>query len=359
MDNLMAYWFLLIPGACIAGLLVWFKKQNITVSWQIMVLYAVVSIALVFGTFGIYESYKTTATEVWNGEIVNKSRHHDSYVRSYSCNCRTTKSGDSTSISCDTCYEDHYTVTWACGTTIGPVTIDYADWTSRAVYDLPNPNRWTQIQPGEPVSIPHKYTNWVQAAPQSLFQTHFGSDAAFKDMIPAYPDKLYDYYHVNRFLPVGVAVPDALEWNAGIQEMLKRRGPIKEVNAIVVVVNSADEHYQYALQDAWIGAAKNDVVLVLGSTHYPKIDWVAVLSWTDQNLFKIELHDAVEKLGTIDREKILSILGNQIDKNFQRRHMREFAYLKSEISPPTWLLVLLAIFLVGAAYGAARIQQAG
>jgi hypothetical protein len=124
------------------------------------------------------------------------------------------------------------------------------------------------------------------------------------------------------------------------------------VNAIVVIAKTDDPNYEYALRDAWEGANKNDVVLVIGSKNYPTIDFVRVISWTKNELFKVELRDNVQELGTIQRAPIMNLLQTQISKNFERRRMREFEYLKAEIDPPTWVLVTIIVLILGSMGGA-------
>ena len=122
---------------------------------------------------------------------------------------------------------------------------------------------------------------------------------------------------------------------------------------IVVVAKTNDPNYMYAIRDAWEGANKNDIVLLIGSEDGQKIEWVDVISWTKNELFKIELRDSVSDLGIIDRSKIMPLVEAQIAKNFDRRHMAEFEYLSNEIDPPAWLMILLAIVLCAGYAGGA------
>jgi hypothetical protein len=71
-----------------------------------------------------------------------------------------------------------------------------------------------------------------------------------------------------------------------------------------------------------------------------------VISWTKNELFKVQLRDSIQELGTIQRAPILSALQEQIGKNFERRHMAEFKYLETEIDPPTWLMITTVIVLL-------------
>ena len=140
------YLILLVPVvvALIARLV--FKTS---ITWpetavQIAVSCLVLSIVWFAGSYS-----QTHDTEIWNGEVTNKTRHHDDYVRSYSCRCRQSCSGSGDSRSChevcDTCYEDHYTVEWYLDTTIGKVRLKYRDSTSRRVYNEPDPANFSLI----------------------------------------------------------------------------------------------------------------------------------------------------------------------------------------------------------------------
>lgn len=310
---------------------------------------------LVAISFAVSHGSATSDTEIWNGVVTGKDRVHGTYEKPYDCNCRpeTSCSGSgkdrscSTTQKCDTCYETRYTVNWSCKTTIGGYTIDSRDTSSRSVYSTPDPARYTVINVGDPVSKTHSYTNYVQAVPDSLFKP--GSEslrAKYAKMTPPYPDKIYDIYKIDRFVQVGFAFTDAPQWNLDISNMLRELGPKKQVNVIVVVAKTNDPNYMYAIRDAWEGANKNDVVLLIGSEDGAKIAWVDVISWTKNELFKVELRDSVLALGTINRAQVMPLIEAQIVKNFERRRMREFEYLSNEIDPPTWLLTVLGVVLV-------------
>ena len=83
-----------------------------------------------------------------------------------------------------------------------------------------------------------------------------------------------------------------------------------------------------------------------------KIEFVDVVSLTKSEIFKIELIDQITEQDTIHREAILNAVEKQIEKNFERRRMRDFEYLKGAIDPPVWLMTALLIVLI-AGYGVA------
>lgn len=353
--NVTLIWFLSLP--ILAGLALWyFIPRNNLDSLKTGAAVSAVGIIITVIAFLVSAGAATWDTEIWSGQITSKDRDHGTYEQPYSCNCRTVTSGSgqnaTTSTQCDTCYETHYTVKWSAESTVGPFSLFNEDSTSRSVYRTPDPARYTIIKPGDPASVSHRYTNYVQAVPESLFTPGAaGLKAKFGALIPAYPDRIYDFYKVDRFLTPGYNTPDAALWNADISNMLRGLGPQKQVNTIVVIAKTDDPNYEYALRDAWEGANKNDVVLIIGAKAWPEIDFVRVLSWTKNELFKIELRDNVLALGTIQREAIIGLLQVQISKNFNRRQMSEFKYLENEIDPPTWLLIVLGSVIVLGALG--------
>lgn len=354
MVNTTLIWFLLLP--IFGAMAVWYLTGKTRDSIIAAGIFAFVSILAIVIAFAASHGVKTADTEIWNGMVTSKARDHGTYEKPYDCMCRseTTCSGTgaqrscSTRQVCQTCYETRYTVNWNCQTTVGRFTIDSRDSSSRSVYNEGNPQRWSIINAGDPVSKTNTYTNYVQAVPESLFRpSNSELKKKFAPLIPAYPSNVYDFYRVNRFLTPGYNSPDAPAWNESIGQLLKERGPRKQVNVVVVVAKTDDPNYAYALQDAWVGAKKNDVVLVVGSANWPKIDFVEVISWTKNELFKVQTRDEVLALGTVQRQPVMDILAKQIDTNFERRRMREFKYLEAEIDPPGWLLGILAALIAG------------
>lgn len=305
----------------------------------------VTTIILAAGSF-----YSTADVEVWNGKVVSKSRVHDTYLESYSCNCRsyTTGTGNNrtTHTQCDTCYRRHYTVNWSIDTTLHSMRIDHEDSTSQRVYDLPDPTRYTIIQPNDPVSDTYTFSNYVKAVPESLF--HFtGVQSQFNSMIPVYPSEIYDIYRLNRVISVGVPIPDIKEWNDDLSKMLGEIGPTAKANAVIVFVNTADQKYYESLRTKWLNGKKNDAIIVIGTTHYPTIDWVRVVSWTDRELFKVQLRDDIINMKVVDRTTLIGVIYKNLKATFVRKNFKDFEYLKYEIDPPIWVLVLAFLIAVG------------
>jgi hypothetical protein len=313
--------------------------------------------AILTAAFYIGKGSKTHDTEIWNGEIVSKTREHGSYVESYQCNCRSVTTGSgknqTTTQVCDTCYRDHYTVDWSCNSNIGHFGIDHKDWTSSSVYNEPDPARYTIIKKGDPVSAEHSYTNYIKAVPESLFRPLSSSlKAQYAGQVPAYPINIYDIYHVDRVIGVGVPIPDLRDWNMKLSEVLKKLGPAKQANAVIVITKSSDPNYFYALQDAWLNGKKNDIVIVIGAPEFPKkAAWVNVMALAQDAIFQVKMRDDILALDTLTADSVTQALSAEAMATFKRKHMRDFAYLDGEIDPPTWVMVTSMIFVLLAYVG--------
>lgn len=365
MFNTDLLWYLLVPLVLSVGTVVGLRRYcgwmtlgqlvgSCAVGWLI-------SAGLLAGAFALGKGLQTSDTEILNGQVTGKTREHGHYLRSYECNCTTNTScsgtGSSRSCSttrtCQTCYEDRYTVKWDCQSTIGEFRIDSLDRSSRSVYDAPDPARYVGIAQGDPVARSQRYTNYIKAVPDSLFRPAQASlRERFATMIPAYPDQIHDIYRIRRVLGAGISVPNVRQWDAALSAMLKDLGPSHQVNAVLVFAKTPDRDYFHALQDAWVNGKKNDVVVVVGVDGFSQGPlWVNVMALTKNHLFQVKLVDRLEALETLTPETVLPALNDTIRSDFQRRPMADFQYLEAEIDPPGWLMVLMVLAIV-AAYGA-------
>lgn len=281
--------------------------------------------------------------EILNGEVVSKTRKHGHYERSYDCNCHQTCSGSgqsrSCSRTCSTCYEDRYTVVWTSHTTLGDYEIDSLDSGSKSVYNKPDPDFYSKINKGDPVARRHSFINYVKAAPDSLFhKTYFNKEAL--SLVPEYPDAVYGYYSLNRVLSIGVSIPDLTAWNLDVSNMLKTLGPVKQANVILVFVKDKDQSFVHAIEGKWIGGKKNDIIVVVGTSAFPKIDWVHVSSWTDSEIFKVKLRDDLVALQNVDRARFIDAITKNTLASFERKRMEDFEHLKYKSEPSTFILFL-------------------
>lgn len=298
---------------------------------------------------------QTLDYEIWSGAITSKSRDEGTYLRTYECNCHRVCSGSGKdevcTEKCETCTERRYTVTWEAYSNIGNFRIEHLDSLYSSVYMTPDPPRYSIIKQGDPVSKTVAFTNYVKAVPESIFHDR-SVNKAFEGMIPNYPDKIYDFYHIDRVLSVGVTLPDLKIWNMSLSAMMCDLGFISKSNVIIVFVNTEDSAYVESLKSAWLNGKKNDVIVVFGITQYPQVKWVEVFGWSDEELFKTELSSELSEQKEVNVYKTLDTIKIHVQKSFKYKDMEDFAYLSSSIEPPWWLTLIACILSVGASVGA-------
>ena len=298
----------------------------------------IVALAVMLG--GWYSNVRDV--NVVNGYVTSKAKEWTSCSHAYPCRCR--KSGKSTT--CDTCYLHTNDWDWALRTNIKrTVYVDRVD-----LQGVREPKRFTQAQVGDPVSLTDSYINYLKASEHSLFNDSKLLNK-YRDRVPEYPAKVYDYHYVDRVLLDKVNLPNADKWNAALANMVKELGSKHQVNTIVIFTSVPEQDYYNAVRQKWLGGKKNDVILIVGTPNFPDIAWVRVLSWTDNELFKVELQDDVYDLKQVTTpDPIMSQMHEHIVKNFVRKEMKDFEYLKDEVSPePQWyvIAVILALAVCG------------
>lgn len=335
----MAFFILfLIPAIIAIGAFLLFKKE-ITLK-EFMLHIAVQGVIAGLSAYTIY-NMNTLDTEILNGQVTHKEKNKVSCSHSYSCNCRQECSGSgkdrSCSTVCDTCYEHSYDIDWDVHSNIGGTSINRVDRQG-----LNAPPRWTAVKIGEPFSKSSYYQNYIKASPDTLFR-HQGLIEKYKAKLPTYPSEIYDYYKIDRTVVVGGSVSDRPQWDKDLSE-LNKIGVQKEVNMLVVLVFNESPEYFYALEQSWIGGKKNDAVLVIGLNSQQEIQWVNTMAWSKKELFKISLRNRILETKILDRQKTMDIFKDETLKNYERRSMKDFEYLKASITPSTsqwaWTMVI-------------------
>lgn len=330
----------------LAGLV--FGKGRITLK-EFLIQEAVIVVLITAGFF-IARQVNAYDKEIWSGKVVRKAQEKVSCEHSYSCNCIPVSCGKNcTTIVCRTCYDHSYDYDWNLYTSNEEkIKIKRIDRQGAK-----EPPRFAKAGIGDPTALSHEYTNYIKANPRTILKRD-GFKEKYEKFIPPYPIQIYDYHYVDRFLTPGLAVIDALSWNGGLMKINAEVGKEKKVNVIIAAVPVADSAYIHALEEAWLGGKKNDLVLILGVPDFPKISWVRVMSWTRAEELKIELRGRIEKIGTMEkREEILKTVKDLIVQNNDviRRPMADFEYLNASVRPPFWAMVLIFVLGVGSSIG--------
>ena len=133
-------------------------------------------------------------------------------------------------------------------------------------------------------------------------------------------------------------------WNKELRDLNSSIGRAKEANVVVVITKDKPDEYFYALEQQWIGGKKNDVVVVIDTNDAGTINWVETMAWTDNHIFKINMRDSLLKLKKLDRELILPTIQAVVLKDYVRKPMKDFEYLKQSIVPTKNQYIGLTIF---------------
>lgn len=324
-------------------------RWHTTITWVesgLTLLVSLICSAIIIG-FGMYSNVQDV--EIWNGEILDKERIHGSYQESYQCQCSTDSKGNTR---CQTCWRTVYTVDWNVKSTIGLIRVDRDTSYNRSVYNNANPRVWAEANTADPVSIKRSFINYVKGAPDSLF--HATALVNWKDKLPSYPSAIYDVFKIDRLVQVGTNLSDAAQWNKDISMVLRKLGPEKQANVIVVTTSHTDRTFVEALRAHWLGGKKNDVIVVLSVNGDQTINWTDVISWTNSEIFKIKLRDALMDLNTLDRTAVMGTIVEHVSGTFVRRNMDDFKYLEDKIEPPTWAYIMVVltniVIVVGGAF---------
>lgn len=171
-----------------------------------------------------------------------------------------------------------------------------------------------------------------------------------KVAVPEYPS-VYDIYKVNRVIGVGIK-RDALmnDLNTALNDQLKTLGRKRQVNINVIIANSSSTKFKDAVEHDWVGGKKNDVNVVINAPNYPKIETVQVFTFartSGNNLVAINIRDQLQALGTLEQPTaVANLIATNVDKHYKRKDMKDFEYLKNQIEPPTWVIVLGVILSI-------------
>jgi hypothetical protein len=348
--------FFIATLVCVISFWIFNKKYTM----QELIIQFVAQTAVVAIVFGVVYSLNgpgKTVSQVFNGEVTSKAREVVPCRHSYSCHCHEVCSGSGKDrtchTECDTCYTHDSHSTWR-GTDI--VWAVYSNLRTRIEIDTldskgtQEPPRWTQVVIGEPYSNRGSYNNLLKGNSDSLFVKK-GFVDKYNQFLPAYPLGIYDYYRINRIVSE-VPIQNAPEWEKQLSIANSKLGPAKQCNVVLVFMNNRPPEYYYALKEYWEGANKNDVVVV-SSVKDGIIVWAEVMSLSSNAMIGVSLRDEMvgKNITTIKPEEFMAIVSDNVVKNYKRRSMKEFEYLKLNNvmsgSQMMWICIFSLVLSIG------------
>lgn len=355
--------------------------------WVELPIQVVTTTTIIFVLFSLFYSTSTDLVdkEIWNSYIT-KAEYHEAWTErvAYECHCRDTGcttcgTGSSRhkcgcTRTCDTCYRnDYHPPAWSyiingegssnCEkVNYGEIARLFGNEQKTILHhsgqvSIGDGNMYSVSYTRKqgtliPASTEHSCVNYLKASFSIKKKT--GIKNKYAKLLREYPgihEGSFGNIEFNRVINVGVNA-DA-KWLRGLDrrldEDLSLLGSRKQVNIIVYLVNTADQNVVQAIRENWIDGKKNDVIVVIGSTSFPKVDWVQVVAWTKSELFKVTLRDRIYDSKSIaDYNSLAEIISSQVGKSnqaggFQRMSMEELEYLTADISLPWWEQLLIVL----------------
>lgn len=194
--------------------------------------------------------------------------------------------------------------------------------------------------------------NYLKASYHTV-ERRLGSDA-YRGLVLGYPsihNAGFGGIRVSRLLCNTTSVPAV--WQREVERVLaisaSELGPAKQCNPLLYIVNTKDQAFIETLDTAWLKGKKNDVIVLVGCTQWPNIDWVHTMAWTDSEEFRINLRNSIMAMGTLDDgHQLVANIEKAISRGYVRKPMEDFAYLLSDAEIPTSVgIVTLILSIIG------------
>ncbi|HEX5330047.1 hypothetical protein [Sulfuricurvum sp.] len=208
-----------------------------------------------------------------------------------------------------------------------------------------------------PASYKSKYVDYIKANGGTILKE------SFTKSYPNYQSKLVNYPQLREegFGPIGidriidplnVLEPDSKkELEESLDRLNALYGKSKEVNIILYVVQEVKKDFPYALSMHWKGIKQNDVLIIVSLDQSKKIQWCKTLAFTEHELFKRELENAIVHNGEVNLT-IADIIKKQIQNSpsskngFLKTQMEKYSYLKYQLSMPWEINIGIFIFFM-------------
>jgi hypothetical protein len=372
------FWVLLCSGVLYAGFRKWRNPKEFTwTEFPIQLVTGVVFLILICA-FLFYQGSDVKDREVWNGYVTG-AHYQETYDQTYYVQVCTGTGKN------QTCTMERRCRTigpsWGFSTNnrerfgIGPKV--YARYVRRfgnnrhvgSAGDGCNGNRgwsWAATFRGPrdrivPTAAEHQFVNFLRVK-STVRKTSGGNTTGFEKYLRPYPRVRRGYFgpiYLDRVINAGTGAPT--RWvksaNKKLSKALTYLGRRKQVNILLYLVGTADQKFVQALEEHWIKGKKNDVVIIIGVTQWPKVSWAHVMSWTKVEEYKIKLRNRIRDMKVLTKPGLLvrhikhQTALSPSKGGFKRMKMKELEYLASEVTIAWWAMFLVWLLYGGVVYG--------
>lgn len=357
-------------------------KEFVWCEMPIQLASSTLSLILLFSLF-FSTSTNLTDTEVWNGYVTGAEFYEGWTEKTTHEVDEYDSKGNRTGSHTETTYTYH-PPEWKECTTAGDTSIDHGLYNKLAGYfgnekkkllyhidqsSIGDGNMYyVTYAPGQheiiPASRPHWFVNYLKAS--DSVEKMRGGISLYKDLLRPYPQVYYGSFgeiELDRVIDAGVQLPE--KWKVNVDKTLDRTltqlGSTKQVNVLVYAVKTADIGFAQALEEFWVKGKKNDVIVLVGVTEFPKIAFAHVIAWTKIEEFRINLRNKILETGDLsDGIAFANAITEEISKppsqgGFERRPMADLEYLIADIRLPWWCQLLIVLIGGAASWGTSLI----
>lgn len=362
----MLIWFnILIPIAAIMILLFRFKKQMAW--WEYVLLFVIPVIAIAIAKFTSVSS-QTKDHEIWNSYLTSAR-----YVEYWStwvdqtCSeeyaCGTDSDGNTTYCTryydCSYCSEN--SAYWEAYDNIGRTyrisqtqfEMLCKKWGNRTFVDMRRSidrsgscgvdgdaytTKWNGVfETIVPIANKHSYKNKVQAS-KSVFK--------FQDVdsIDIAELGLFEYPSFDRWNYNPILGDNNIYASERLRKHNARLGSLKQVHMLVAVYKNRTLESAMMQENYWQGGNKNEAILCIGLDE-KKIDWVHVISWTEEERMKIDIRDSVMNMD-YDLVNIVDYFANTVQRQYKRKEFADFDYISIQPTPRAVMITFIITLIL-------------
>jgi hypothetical protein len=358
------FWFNFLVPVAIALFLVITHREYVWKEFGIQVAATLTYVAIIYSllfsvtTDLIDENY-------YNGQVKSSTYYEEwtelvHYTESYSCGTSKNPRTCTRQKTRRDYHSPYYQIKTNLGETISISRGEYLRTSREFGKKFVNLNRSGQVSYGDgdkyvsyptkliPTSVGHTYENLVAAANGNVIHTKVPKETV-QDLIktgkireyPSLYSGIYGETLLNRVIDTtGLLInPNVLlnEFN----KLATSVGITKQANPILYITKE-DSSFKDALSQHWKMGKKNDIILILGVNDEGIIIWSDCICFTNNSDFIVDMQTEFSDKSVNDKT-ILSEFEKLINNGYVRKPMKEFEYLKENITLEWYWQLLIFI----------------
>ena len=200
-----------------------------------------------------------------------------------------------------------------------------------------------------PTSVEHNYINYVTAAKDNVIHTKISKEDMnifiSEGKLQNYPKLFKDKYGAEKLLRIidDSGIVDKRNMQKQLDIFCVKYSKTKQVNPIIYITKQ-DRTFKAYLEAYWNKGKKNDATLILGINNNGDILWSDIIAWTNNSDFIVDCQNSFKNLNIkLNEIEVVNKFQNFILSEYERKPMKEFAYLKENITIEWYWQLLIVL----------------